>query len=215
VGASQVLIPKTTSVTDLGVILNSNLNPSEQCYRAASRARSELFLLRRRFTNITYDHFKVLYSAFVRPHLEYCVQAWAPYLVGDINILERVQKQATRMVRSIRHLPYEQRLTRLNLFSLKRRRLRGDLIETFKIVRQINKVDPNYFFQRSHTTQLRGHGFKIFKPRCRTRGRQFNFSVRVITPWNSLPEQVVNSNSVLEFKKRLDICWPATFPDVL
>jgi hypothetical protein len=215
VGDSPVQIPKTTSVIDLGVHLNSNLTPSEQCCRAASRARSELFLLRRRFTNITCDHFKRLYGVFVRPHLEYCVQAWAPYLLGDINHLERVQKQATRIVRSIRHLPYEQRLARLDMFSLKRRRLRGDLIETFKIVKQIAKVNPDYFFQRSHTTQLRGHNFKLFKPRCRTRGRQFSFSVRVITPWNSLPEHVVNSNSVHEFKTRLDACWLATFPDVL
>jgi hypothetical protein len=213
-GNNLVLIPKTTSVIDLGVQFNDNLTPSNQCFRAASKARSELFLLRRRFTNMSCKNFTILYSTFVRPHLEYCVQVWSPYLVGDVNHLERVQRQATRMVRSIRHLPYEQRLARLNLFSLRRRRLRGDLIETFKIVKQISRVDPNYFFTRSRTSQLRGHNFKLYKPRFRTRGRQFSFSNRVITPWNSLPAYVVNANNVKEFKNRLDRCWSVTFPEV-
>ena len=119
------------------------------------------------------------------------------------------------MVRSIRHLPYAARLARLNLFSLKRRRLRGDLIETFKIVKQIDRVDPDYFFTRSHTTELRGHPYKLYKPRFRTRGRQFTFSTRVINPWNLLPTSVVNSNNVLEFKTKLDKVWAATFPDFM
>ena len=131
-----------------------------------------------------------------------------------MNHLERVQRQATRMVRSLRHLPYEERLARLNLFSLRRRRLRGDLIETFKIIKQIDKIDHQYFFKRSHTMELRGHAFKLYKPRFRTRGRQFTFSERVITPWNSLPAFVVDAKNIAEFKKRLDAVWMDTFPNV-
>ena len=210
----SVVLPKPTSVIDLGVKINVDLTPSEQCYRAASRARSELFLLSRRFVNITSRNFVVLYNTFVRPHLEYCVRAWAPYLQRDMNHLERVQRQATRMVRSLRHLPYEERLARLNMFSLRRRRLRGDLIETFKIIKNIEKVDPQYFLQRSHTMELRGHNFELYKTRFRTRGRQYTFSERVINPWNSLSAFVVNANSIVEFKNRLDKGWASTFPNI-
>ena len=73
------------------------------------------------------------YKSLVRPHLEYCIQAWRPYLTQDIEMLEKVQRRATKMVYGFNDLTYEQRLRRLCITILETPRLRGDLIEVFKL----------------------------------------------------------------------------------
>ena len=130
--------------------------------------------------NVSYKSGEVitkLYCAYVRPHLEYCVQAWSPTYEKDCWLLERVQKRATKMVRGISTLEYEDRLRTLNLFSLKYRRLRGDLIETYKFV---NGQDIGYLkgmFEFSRQIRGRDHQHKLIIKQSRTRLRQSFFSV--------------------------------------
>ena len=102
-----------------------------------------------------------LYQSLVRPKLKYCVQAWRPYTKKDTDLLEKVQKRATRLMTKDRSLSYEERLQRLGLTSLETRRLRGHLV--FKIFKAFDNIKYTQIFTMSDT-RLRGHILKIYKP---------------------------------------------------
>ena len=112
------------------------------------------------------------------------------------------------MVKGLKKLPYETRLKRLGIYTLERRRLRGDLIETFKILTGKERIDFKKFFELADATSwLRGHSLKLYKPKCHTTLRQNFFSIRVINEWNKLPQSVIEAPSVNAFKNRLDKYW--------
>ena len=203
------IIPKTDEEKDLGVILTSSGKPSMQCSKAAAKAMSSLGIIRRSFKYIDNNSFSILYKAYIRPHLEYCVQAWNPYQIGDIKTLERVQRRATKLVKSLRRKPYEERLKSLKLYPLEVRRRRGDLIEVFKILNGMEDINPEELFTYSHNTGTRGHNFKLFKKQL-TKGlelRKHFFSQRVVDEWNKLPPSVVNAKSTNQFKNQIDKFW--------
>jgi len=87
----------------------------------------------------------------MRPHFKYCVQAWSPHLRKDINTLERIQMRGTKLVPELRHLTYNERLYRLDPTTLEKRRLRGDLIETYKILSGKESIDSANFFTLNYT----------------------------------------------------------------
>ncbi len=209
---SGTLIPVSTLVNDLGVQTDNMFSTSAQCTEAANKARRLIFMMRRSFQDLSKSAFIPLYVALVRPHLGYGMPACSLNLVKDINHLERIQKLATRLVTGMRHLPYEERLQRLGLHSLQRRRLRDDRITVFKIFKGLLDIDPNLLLLPPARSGLRGHPFKVLQGASRLRSRGSAFSVRVVKYWNKLPASVVTVPSVNVFKKRLEEVWTEVFP---
>jgi hypothetical protein len=210
---SLVEIPRVTEVRDLGIQITSDYKPTVQCQLAAKKARRALYMLMRTMASRDPSVLLPLYKTHVRPHLEYCVQAWAPMLKKDKLVLERVQKAFTRMFPPLVALNYTERLEKLNLFSLCRRRLRGDLIETFKFLTHRNNTG-DHLFSLHQNAALRGHPLKLEKPHTSTSIRAHFFSNRVINAWNKLPNDVVMATSVDIFKSRIDCCWSSVLSDL-
>src|SRR5271157_5986271 len=121
-----------------------------------------------------------LYKSLVRPRLEFCVQAWSPHLRKDIDMLERVQYRATKLIEGYQPFSYEERLRKMGLISLEKRRVRGGLIQTFKIVKGYDKLDYRNFFEILKGGKTCRHSIKLVKKRCNGDIRKNVFSQRVV-----------------------------------
>jgi hypothetical protein len=208
---SRMDLAKTDSERDLGVVLNNKLKWNDHIDQAVLKANSVIGMLKRSFKFWNCRIFKQLYTSLVRPHLEYCSAVWNPHLKKDIIKLEKVQRRATKLVPSIRDLPYEERLKKLDLLTLEERRVRGDLIQYFKFYKGFNRISWFHTMVPQHSLRsegpaggIRGGNHRITRQLTKIDARSNFLSNRIVNEWNKLPTEVVEAITINQFKNRLD-----------
>ena len=175
---------------------------SSQCAAAAKKGNRALGMIKRNFAYKSREVVLKLYKSLVRPHLDYEIQAWSLHMDKEKTTLEKPQRRATKMIPSLKHLSYEARLSRLHL-TLNTRRERADRIQTYRIMNDIDKIDPDAMFKKAEHQRTRGHSQKFAKSRSRLDIRKFFFSQRVVDRWNQLPESAIKAPTLLCFKQKL------------
>jgi len=197
-----VKLEHVTEEKDLGVIISEDLKWEKQCSSAVSKANRILGMIKRNFVDRSKETVLPLYKSLVRPHLEYCCQAWSPHYIKDVKLIEGVQRRATKLIKGMEKLHYKERLSHLGLMSLETRRVRGDLIEVYKFLNGGYTIDSDIFFEYDRA-ERRGHSKKLFKRRSRLDVRKYVFGNRVTDKWNTLPQCCVNCTTVNNFKSHI------------
>ena len=197
---------------DLGVITDPELNFDLHIQNQVKKARQLSSLILRTISYKTIDVMLPYYKHLVRPHLEYANTVWYPHLRKHIDAIERVQRNFTKHIIELRDMNYQDRILNLGLPSLEYRRVRGDLIETYKICHKIyDPVSTNNLLNFASTNPVsdsfdrrRGHPHMLTKISPNTNKYKYFFSNRVTNVWNSLPSNVATACSLNAFKNNID-----------
>lgn len=175
--------PHIRSVVNKAAGMSANFLKSTLC-------RSQVFM-------------QTLYKTHIRPLLEYASCVWNTGFLGDLRLLESVQRTWTRHIEGLSSLSYSERLRILDLYSVQGRLLRADLLKYWKIFHDECGISPEEIFTPPPSLATRGHRFKIHHTHSTTEARRRFFSLRCVSIWNSLPDQVVALESISSFKTAL------------
>lgn len=195
-------IKAVSTEKDIGFWVSNDLSTSTHVYKARNKALGEIARIRKNFSFIDKRAFCVLYNQRIRPHLDHGMTACPPDSVADAKILERIQAKATSLVQGLKGLNGEERRKRLGLMTLQDRRERGDLIEVYKILKGLTRIDPTEFREVREAR----NGTRLVKELAKQGKKQRHnfFSYRVIQKWNLLPTEIKMAPSLASFKNRLD-----------
>ena len=187
---------------DIGFWVSEDLSSTTHVQKAKGKALAEIIRIRRNFSFIDKRAFCILYNQRIRPHLDYGMTACPPGTSVEAKVLEAIQSKATALVHGLKHKNSEERRKALGLMTLHQRRERGDLIEVFKILGGMTRIDPAAFWE----VRPARNGVRLVKERA-THGRRQRhnfFSYRVVQKWNLLPVSLKTAPSLTCFKNRLD-----------
>jgi len=182
------------------VLADEKLNMTQQCTLTAQKANHILGCIKSRVASRSREGILPLCSALVRPHLESCVQLWSAQHRKDMELLEQVQRRATKMIRGLEHLSCEEKLRELGLFSLGKRRLWGALIVASQYFKGAYKKNGDKLLHKTCCDRTRGNGFKLKEGRFRLDIRKKLFTMRVVRHWHRLPREAVAAPSLAVFK---------------
>jgi len=203
----DINLERSESIKDLGVTFDDGLSFENHIKEKVKKANSMLGIIKRNFDKMPPETSVMLYKSLVRSHIEYAGAVWSPHHKKSIELIENVQRRATRAFCRDKNLSYEERLRYLNLPTLRFRRIRGDMIELYKVTHGFYDQASSVRVGRCENARTRGHQYRLFPTHVHYDLRKYFFSNRVINIWNSLPDFVVSACTISTFKKRLDFFW--------
>ncbi|KAJ8027222.1 hypothetical protein HOLleu_32304 [Holothuria leucospilota] len=180
---------KESDEKDLGVYVNTSMKFSRQCAESTKQANRVMGIIKRNFINFDRKVVLNLYKSLIRPHLDYCIQVWRPYLKKkDISLLEGVQRRMTSFITGMESKSYEDLITLYNI-------TQGEIV-----------LKLGNFVEFIRDSKTRGNSKRITPPTVRLEVRRNSFFSRVWKTWNKLPEKVVTAPTLNTFKNRLMEC---------
>jgi hypothetical protein len=194
----------TKEERDLGVVVTDKLKPAAQCAQAARTAQAVLGQITRAFQYRNRTTFMQLYKQYVRPHLEFSVQAWSPWSQADKDVLEKVQKRAVGMVSGLQGRDYEDRLRELGMTTLEERRHQADMSMMHKVMTSSKDEERVAWFtpptEAAARTRRQADPLNVRENDGRLETRRNFFTVRVCQPWNAVPGDIKRRPTAASFK---------------
>ena len=208
------ILKRSSVEKDIGVKIDNELKFNAHISSAVNQANRVMGITRKTFTNFNKETFLPIFKGLVRPQLEYAAPVWAPHHKHLKKNIEDVQRRATKRLPGMKDLTYSERLKQLNLPTLTYRRVRGDMIQVFKLVMPIKEKGydstlPKLLKLKSDLgiREVGGHNKQLYHGNIKNDPIKYSFNYRVCKLWNSLPQHVIDSPTIKAFEIALDKHW--------
>ena len=202
---NEITINKSETVRDLGVLVSEDFSFKPHIAEITDKAKNFASWLLRTFRTRTEEVMLVLLKTYLIPRLEYCSAAWNPHQINEIEQLEAVQRSFTSRIDNMEHLNYYERLAKLKLYSLQRRRERFQIIHTWKIYKELAPNDVNLKFHMHNRLGIQADRLPVNAKSEKVKTLRYNFfSHSGPRLFNLIPGQVKSAQTLESFKYKLD-----------